>query len=231
MGLGHSPFITTNGLVLCYDFASTKSYPGSGTTVTDTSGFGNTGTLQGSPTINSQNLGSLSLNGSTQRINVSLSASTVRVYDSTVHFIIKLPNYDGGQRAILSYRYSGGGPLYIGKAGRGIFCYYDSLTSNGSGAPGWTFGNITNNTVAICAVTLDATNGVVSTYINGSLAGSTTRNGGWSASYGTAMNLGYDSGTTEWMLGDFYHFLHYNRVLTAAEISQNFNALKGRFGI
>jgi len=38
MGLSHSPSIATNGLVLCLDAANRKSYPGSGTTWTDLSG-------------------------------------------------------------------------------------------------------------------------------------------------------------------------------------------------
>ena len=31
--------------------------------------------------------------------------------------------------------------------------------------------------------------------------------------------------------GNVYYAAHYNRVLTASEISQNFNALRGRYGI
>lgn len=232
MALGHSPFIVTNGLVLCYDFAGTKSYSGSGSTVTDTSGFGNTGTLQNSPTIDSANLGSLYLNGTNQRVLISCSGSTISSYNTTTHFIVKLPNYDGGQRCILSYRSGGGGDLYIGKSSGGIFCYYNSLTNGGTGAPGWTYGSITNNTVAICAVTLDAANNTVSTYVNGVLAGSGSRNGGWVSTYNSSMYLGWDNGgTDEYMIGNFYQFLHYNRVLTATEITQNFNALRGRFGI
>jgi hypothetical protein len=45
MGLSHSPSIITQNLVLCLDAANSKSYPGSGTTWTDLSGNGNTGTL------------------------------------------------------------------------------------------------------------------------------------------------------------------------------------------
>jgi hypothetical protein len=44
--LAHSPSIVMNGLVLCLDAGNSKSYPGSGTTWTDLSGNGNTGTLR-----------------------------------------------------------------------------------------------------------------------------------------------------------------------------------------
>ena len=38
MGLGHSPRIVTDGLVLCLDAANKRSYGGSGTTWTDLEG-------------------------------------------------------------------------------------------------------------------------------------------------------------------------------------------------
>jgi len=48
MGLGHSPRIVTDGLVLALDAGNTKSYSGSGTAWTDTVG-GNNGTLTNGP--------------------------------------------------------------------------------------------------------------------------------------------------------------------------------------
>lgn len=45
MALGHNPSIPSNGLVYLIDAANVKSYPGSGTAVTDISGNGNNGTL------------------------------------------------------------------------------------------------------------------------------------------------------------------------------------------
>lgn len=110
-----------NGLVLALDAANTKSYPGSGTTWTDLSGNGNNGTLQNSPTYDTNNLGSFSLDGVDDRILISCNNSTIRTFNSTTQFIIKLPVYSGGQRCILSYRAGGGGSLYIGKSSNGIF--------------------------------------------------------------------------------------------------------------
>ena len=226
MSLAHSPRIVTDGLVLCLDAGNTKSYPGSGTTWTDLSGNGNNGTLQNSPTYDTNNLGSFSLDGVNDRILISCNNSTIRTFNSTTQFIIKLPVYSGGQRCILSYR-PGAGQLYIGKANSGIFCYYNQL----SPSPAYTVGNIASNATVICTVTCDATNNLLSTYINGTLAGSASRTG-WVSTYHTSLYLGWDAGgTNEYMLGNFYQFSHYNRVLTASEIQQNFNALRGRFSI
>jgi hypothetical protein len=226
MGLSHSPSIVTNGLVLCLDAANPKSYPGSGTAWTDLSGIGNNGTLQNSPTYNTSNLGNFSLDGVDDRVLISCNTSTIRTFNSTTQFIIKLPTYSGGQRCILSYRGGGGGNLYIGKQSNGIFCYYDSL----SPSPAYTVGTIADNAIAHVAVTCDATNNLLSIYINGILIGSASRTG-WLSAFHTSLYLGWDAGTGEFMLGNFYQFSHYNRVLTATEILQNFNALRGRYGI
>ena len=59
MGLAHSPRIVTDGLVLCLDAASKRSYPGTGTTWTDLKG-GNNGTLTNGPTFDTGNGGECS---------------------------------------------------------------------------------------------------------------------------------------------------------------------------
>jgi len=226
MGLAHSPRIVTDGLVLCLDAANSKSYPGSGTAWFDLSGRGNNGTLQNSPTYSIDNLGNFSFDGIDDRVLINCNNSTIRAYNSTTQFIIKLPVYSGGQRCILSYR-TDGGAMYIGKSGNGIFCYYNQL----SPSPAYTVGNITNNSIVIVNITCDASNNLLSTYINGNLIGSISRTG-WSSAYHTNLYLGWDpGGTNEYMLGNFYYFSHYNRVISSNEIQQNFNSLRGRYGI
>ncbi len=63
MSLLHSPKIVTNGLVLCLDAASRKSYPGTGNVWRDLSGNGNNGTLTNGPTFSSANGGSIVFDG------------------------------------------------------------------------------------------------------------------------------------------------------------------------
>lgn len=225
MAINYNPQVVTNGLVLCLDAANIKSYLGTGTTWNDLSGIGSNGTLQNNPTYNTNNLGNFSLDGVDDRVLISCNNSTVRTFNSTTQFIINLPTYSGGQRCILSYR-TGAGSLYIGKSSNGIFCFYDQLST-----AGFTAGNITANTTVICAITCDANNNLLSIYINGILVGSASRTG-WISAYHTSLYLGWDAGgTNEFMLGNFYSFSHYNRVLTATEIQQNFNAVRGRYGL
>lgn len=226
MSVYAGPEIVSDGLVLSLDAANSKSYIGSGTAWTDLSGNGNNGTLQNGPIYNTSNLGNFSLDGIDDRILISCNNSTVRAFNSTTQFIIKLPLYSGGQRCILSYRTDFGGKLYIGKQSSGIFCFYDQLST-----PAFTVGNIAANSTVMCAVTCDSTNNLLSVYINGKLVGSASRTG-WNSVYHTSLYLGYDAGgTNEYMLGNFYQFSHYNRVLSDNEIQQNFNALRGRYEI
>ena len=64
MAVGYNPKIITDGLVLCLDAGNTKSYPGSGTSWSDLSGQGNTGTLVNGPTYSSADGGSIVFDGS-----------------------------------------------------------------------------------------------------------------------------------------------------------------------
>jgi hypothetical protein len=227
MAFANGGSIVTNGLVLALDAADRNSYISGSTSCLDLSGLNNTTSIQNTPGFDSLNGGSLSLNGTNNRVLINCTANTIRSFDTTCQFTVKLPLYSGGQRCILSYRGGNGGALYIGKSGGGIFTYYDSLNT-----PNYTVGSIPDNTIAICAVIINATAGSISFYVNGVLAGTATGRTGFSNSFNNTMYLGFDNGgTNEYMLGNFYNFAHYNKILSAAEILQNYNAQKSRFGL
>jgi len=216
--------IVTNGLVLNLDSTNKDSYPGTGTTWTDLSGNGNNGTLTNGPSfLSNQNGGTISLDGVDDYVNVGCTPNTIRAYNSSTEFVIKLPLYSGGQRNILSYRSAG--TMYIGKSSGGIFVYYDTLNN-----PAYIVGSIADGSIAHCVVICDATNNLLSVYINGTLAGSVSRTG-WLTTYNNTLNLGFDSGVNEYMVGNMYLFRHYNKTLSASEVLQNYNATKTRFGL
>lgn len=224
MALAHSPKIITDGLVMYLDAANRRSYPGTGTNWNDISNIGNTATLQNNPIFSSSKF---VFDGVDDRVLINCAASTVRCFNSTTQFVVKLPVYSGGQRCILSYRSGGGGNLYIGKLDSQIFCYYDQLNN-----PVFLSGNISANSTIFFNVVCNANSGTFSTYLNGVLLSTSTVRTGWVSSYNSLLYLGYDAGgTNEYMLGDFFHFAHYDRVLTEKEIQQNFNSLRGRFGL
>ena len=222
------PDIITDGLVSYFDFANKKCYSGSGTSATDLSGYNNTALLENSPTFDSSNYGNLSLNGTNNRVAITPVSNLIRNYDSTTCLTIKLPLYSGSQRCIMSYRGSGGGGnLYIGKQSNGIFTYYDQIST-----PALTAGSLTSNRINYVCIICNATSSSLSMYINGVLITSLSRTGFISSYASSAIYLGYDNGgTNEYMTGNFYNFQHYNKTLTQSEILQNYNAIKGRFGL
>lgn len=65
------PTLTSFTTLLHYDAGNTSSYPGSGTTVTDLSGNGYTGTLQNGTAYDSANGGSFSFDGVNDKISLS----------------------------------------------------------------------------------------------------------------------------------------------------------------
>ena len=70
MGVFAGPEITESGLVLALDAGNLKSYPTTGTTWTDLSGRGNTGTLTNGPTYSSANGGSIVFDGVNDYVTV-----------------------------------------------------------------------------------------------------------------------------------------------------------------
>ncbi len=239
MALSHSPSIVTNGLVLCLDAANRKSYPGSGTTWTDLSGNGNNGTLTNGPTYSSTSGGSFLLDNSNDEIN--LGGINWNTLGSTRNFTFmfgakKIAYGNGGNNTGDSYLFQG--------ASNGYNNGWRIIETNGgtpgtsfSGAQSYMFGspNIsTNLTVtdtvadrfAICAFTQNGTSAFG--FLNGVTATATF------GSYANGGNTGFIGRATDGVgrFNGYISFVHvYNRALSAAEIQQNFNALRGRFGI
>jgi hypothetical protein len=242
MALAHSPKIITDGLVLCLDAGNTKSYPGSGTTWTDLSGNGNNGSLVNGVGYNSGNLGSLSFDGVNDKVTINASSYT---------------NLSSGNFTISSWFYIPTSVdttnLYywliaIGTSAGSYDTWYLRVWRSGI-APGCLFTRINN-------VVLLGTDGNLNASYPGDYYKASGRwtyftfveNSGTSYYYmngvqtGSASTPSIPSGNNYITIGDmstdqgvpnnrFSNFSLYNRALTASEIQQNFNALRGRFSI
>jgi hypothetical protein len=75
--------IATNGLILALDSGDRNSYSGSGTSWTDLSGNGNTGTLTNGPTYSSTNGGSIVFDGSNDYIDLGNKTLGVELQDKS----------------------------------------------------------------------------------------------------------------------------------------------------
>lgn len=217
------PDFVREGLVLNLDAGEPSSYPGSGTTWTDLSGNGKNATLTNGPTYNSSNGGSIVFDGTDDIATVS--GDGVVNLSSTLTATVWVYYVSGNGRI-----FQKDGPPYtrcweIGGYG-GTF-RMEMWHSNGTGTIG--YGNaLTVNGWTHLALTFDGTN--ITMYQNSVPVSTVNFPGDIRTDVNTPIILGgYWSG--EYLNGRISNAQLYNRALTSGEISKNFNALRGRFGV
>ena len=89
MGVTYNNRIVTDGLVLCLDAASKRSYPGTGTAWSDLAG-NNNGTLTNGPTFSSDNGGSFTFDGTNDNLTIPIIQSLPDgTEDRTIQFWTK----------------------------------------------------------------------------------------------------------------------------------------------
>jgi len=229
MALHHSPKIVTNGLILCLDAANPKSYPGSGTTWSDLSGNGNNGTLTNGPTFDSANLGSISFDGVDDYVEITDSTTMRMTSGGTILAWIYPLSLGGGSNArIISKGDSGSSAdyhLFIGGTNQLAFrAGGSSLTLSPNNAitlNKWNFITVVfNNTGRFLSI-----DGVV---VNSSSESTTTL----PPNTAGVVRIGQISNdTTRTFDGRISNIIQYSKAFTPQEILQNYNALKGRFGL
>lgn len=240
MALAHSPSIVMSGLVLCLDAANIKSYSGTGTIWTDLSNQGNTGTLVNGPTFSSANSGSIVFDGSNDYIELASpsnrwSWTPSGVGNNTLSFDFWVKSTDTGGD-YLSKPWNGNGEYNYEISHNTWATRVDtqnhSLTFSTLATGNW------EHIVAIVTPTQKAVyrNGIINAaFTNHNITLNTPGFGndsiplsimtlypygiGWGGLAGHAIN------------GNLSVLKIYNRALTAAEIQQNFNATRGRYGI
>lgn len=230
MTLSHSPNIVRDGLVLYLDAGNSKSYPGSGTTWYDLSGSGNNGTLINGPAYSSNSSGGMVFDGVNDR---GTFASPVTSESSQSYEI--WTNAVASSNAATSYAYilhnnelsstTGGSYLTIGVNNTGQ--YYAAFNGSYlSMLSGVTADNSKNVQIFL---TWDGSNQKI--YINAELKDTeslttTPQNFSTTTSFGD-----YKTSSYRMIEGSIYSIKIYNKALTENEIQQNFNALRGRYGI
>jgi len=215
MATQYGPRIITDGLVCALDAADKNSYPGTGNVWTDLTGNSNNGTLFLSPSYSTAFGGVFTFDGSTQYITVS--GLNYSIGTSTVFCASR---YSGATRGRMVNGTSNN--WLIGQWGGSTENYYAegwvSTVSSGAGDTVW----------RIYAACGNSTTDSYQVYVNGSLTFDS--NGGSQGPNGLTIGR-YGQGTSEWTTGQVSFVYVYNRVLNRSEVSQNFNALRGRFGI
>jgi hypothetical protein len=218
MALQHHPRIITNGLVLYIDAANTRSYSGSGNTALGLI-TGIDGTLVNGVGFTSANNGAFTFDGTNDYINFG-NSSVVQQTTGTLSAWAKASSPGSGYRGI------------IAKQGAYGLFYTDSVLVAydwAADAPRSTGINIADNTWKNVVLTYQSgvSNGT-RIYINGVSVLTTTI---------TILNQinnlfgGAEANASQYASCQASSFKMYNRVLTATEVLQNYNATKKRYGL
>ena len=224
MSVGYNPKVVTDGLVLALDAGNTKSYPGSGTTWTDLSGKGNNGALiaMNGNNYNSANGGYLDFGGSIDQINCGSSDNfAFGTGDFTIEFWCNPDTL--GTKGIISISPSGGNATanwqfrYNSSKVRWIYSSTSGIESSSTVSVGeWTHVVATRSGTALTL------------YINAvsEATGSSSAN----LSDTGVLRIGQNRDGISHFDGKISNVkLYKGKALTAAEVEQNYNALKGRY--
>jgi hypothetical protein len=233
MATSYSPKIITDGLVLCLDAGDRKSYSGSGTTWTDRSGNENNGTLTNGPTFSSDNNGLIQLDGTNDNIR-TLWGANHNPYNNpiTVSCWFKIDGLTKSMIILSTGQARGNNDqnqrLYFGintelseKFGWGI---RSSLWGSSQ------ITGITANTSDWFHVALVINSSNAYCYINNVLRDTKLVNSTYVLN--DELWVGTHNDDTDFEFhGKIANVMVYEKDLSEAERTQNYNATKGRFGL
>lgn len=224
----------TDGLVLNVDAGFTPSYPQGGTGWYDISGGGITGILTNGPTFNSSNNGSIVFDGSNDYVDFGNQNLGIDLIDKSFCAWVYLGASLANPTGIIDKDFDtspgvyGGWGFWVG-SDRKLWWWNSSnadIRDNGSSTVG-------TNTWSHIAVTYNSSTKTAAFYINGSL-NSSASNGAISEKSSGSQPLyisGIRAASQGIINGRVANIFAYNRILTAAEVLQNYNAQKSRYGL
>ena len=225
MAFHHSPRIASGDIVLGLDPANSRSYPGSGTTWTDTVG-GKIATLTNGPTFSTIGGGSIAFDGANDY--AALITTGLLVNSFCLSMWIYPHDVSGGFQMLW------GADGYAGGNGLGHYIYNNTVRPyvavGGSAAELFNSNaNLTNNTWF--NVVLQRNKSVKwELYINGVLDSTNSSTALADSFSSTNTRIGQHAGGSNLPFdGNMSHIILYDRVLTDAEVVKNYNAMKERF--
>ena len=223
--------IVQSGLVLNLDAGLPASYFGSGITWFDLSGNGNNGTLTNGPTFSSTDGGSIVFDGTDDYVaeTSGLSDSFLQG-DWSISFwanfdVVNTSSSGGNDRPLLHHGTSSTrkGLHLTTRNSKLLFgLYADDLVGTQT---------LTTDIWYNIVFTLNNTSYAKQIYINGSIDNSHTGGGAYTGTGSNTRIGGKVLTFGQYFDGNMSSVVAYNRIITAAEITQNYNALKGRFGL
>tara|TARA_Y100000004_G_scaffold104335_1_gene117081 strand:- start:688 stop:1425 length:738 start_codon:yes stop_codon:yes gene_type:complete len=244
MAVGYNPKVVTDGLVIALDAGNTKSYPGSGSTWTDIIG-GNTATFSGGPTFSSDNGGYIDFDGINDYIDLGTQLnSDISLRDVTISFWAYIDSTAADEAFVSIGSFTINRPLMIwydtsvtardntgtNDVGGGVENAITVMVTDSTSEKRFSTSNnaLSATTWHNISVVLDVTNNTFYTYIDSIEVAKWVDNN---------TSGGINSSSLDFMISPFSTYLDgrisnlfvHNKALTAAEVKQNYDALKGRY--
>lgn len=215
MAVGYNPKIVTDGLEFCFDPSNTKSYT-SGSVIRDISGNNKNGTLNGTYSLtNVQGVRSLLFTSTATPVSNLVQNNTINLRTISIWY---------------NRRSGGFSSSYFLDTRNGMANGYIWQGEFGSGSGGWDLSTVYQNGRDI------STGVIINTLIGdgvGLLAVAPWKNITIvnNANYNCTIRFFSRYTDNEAVNVAISHVTAYNRVLSPTEVSQNYNALKGRFNL
>jgi hypothetical protein len=229
MACAGGPDTITNGLVLTLDAANKLSYPSTGTTWYDLSGNANNGTLTNGPTFSNANGGCIVFDGVDDYVQTNFNQNTDNAQitwecwfwdDSPGGFVSNtalISNY--GASATTPYT-----SLHVYDNGN---VFFGQRNSSGTESLATYSANVCNGIWHHIVGVVDSTNTLI--YVDGVLRASQAKVTGTTTSGQNIVIAGNHLG--RYQSCRIASAKIYSRALTAAEVLQNYNVTKTRFGL
>lgn len=233
----NTPYVS-NGLELYLDPGNQQSYSNFGTVLKDITGLGRNGLLIAGPTYTNANFGTLTYNGSSQYTQVNGMASSVAF---TVQMFLKVIGNAGNYRGFCGANDGSGNDYQVGFNVDMSSASSASVTNITVEGIGITATNFLNNPSSIafgtwfnlCVVVSSST---TTLYINGVQNVQNNRSAASTVSlsymtYAARPVTGTSSGATYTSNITLGNALFYRSALTQAQVLQNYNAFRARYGL
>jgi hypothetical protein len=226
--------IVSAGLVLHLDAGNTSSYTGTGTTWTDISGNGNHGNLQNGVTFNNANDGSLVFDGLNDFFVTNSNLDLSNTDKLTIQIILKTAAVNEEMIMEHSVDWNTNNSFGIISKNNKMQITDHNQSYNVSNS----VDSINDNNWHLLSATTDRSLSAADQnliYIDGkaankvNVANLSNDNSGNFTSH--KLYISSRAGSSYFFNGAIAQVLIYNRVLTAAEIQQNYNAVKLKYGL
>ena len=219
--------IVTNGLILNLDAGFIPSYPRAGTTWYDISSGNNNATMYNGLTFNSG--GWMDFDGSDDYCGISYNSNNMSAWSTGQTIIIwEYHTFNDGSRRNFWNQAYGGVGTWTHEGGTVTNYYYGNSGVNGNPYTALTSSATPTGRWNMLVTTRDTSQ--VKWYINNSNTDNMSNPYGVLTPTTSDITIGNGYTGVPWV-GRMAIIQAYNRALTAAEVSQNYNAQKSRFGL